>query len=194
MFIIHLFVSIALIVTSGNCAKPEYPRVAYTCDSVTLQQINLLGCIFALQNREDAALTASILSPGHLSCFTDGSRQNGLSGAGYVVYHHNTEWLTEAWLLDSYLTVFQAELDIIGKLHNPLCFRCGEDHDTPSHLFKSCITLVAIKCSVFGSIMTTLEEVVHDWALEKLIKFFCAVLCCYLSSLWLSSYWEVCSY
>ena len=75
-------------------------------DSVTL------GCGFVLQNREDA---------GSLSCFTDGSRQNGLSGAGYVVYCHNTEWLSEAWSLGNYSTVFQAELDAIGKLAADLC-------------------------------------------------------------------------
>ena len=42
-------------------------------------------------------------------------RQNGLLGAIYVVYRLNTEWLTEAWPLGSYLTVLQAELDAIGK-------------------------------------------------------------------------------
>ena len=85
-------------------------------DSVTSQQLDPLGCSFVMQNREDAVLAASTLSPGSLSCFTDGSRQNGLSGAGYVVYCDNTEWLSEAWSLGSYPTVFQAKLDAIGKL------------------------------------------------------------------------------
>ena len=97
------------------------PELHIPVDSVTPQQLNPLGCSFVLQNREDAALAASILFPGSLSCFTDGSGQDGLSGAGYVVYCHNTEWLTEAWSLDNYSTVFQVELDAIGKLTVDLC-------------------------------------------------------------------------
>ena len=38
-----------------------------------------------------------------------------------MVYCHNTEWLTGAWPLGSYPTVFQAELDAIGKLTVYLC-------------------------------------------------------------------------
>ena len=38
-----------------------------------------------------------------------------------MVYHHNTEGLTGAWPLGSYPTVFQAELDAIGKLAVNLC-------------------------------------------------------------------------
>ena len=90
-------------------------------DSITPQQPDLLDCSFTLQNREDAALATSTLSPECSSCFTDDSRQNGLSKAGYVVYCHNTEWLTEAWPLGSFSTVFQVELDAIGKLTVDLC-------------------------------------------------------------------------
>ena len=38
-----------------------------------------------------------------------------------MVYCHNTEWLSEAWSLGSYSTVFQAELDALGKLGADLC-------------------------------------------------------------------------
>ena len=70
-------------------SRPEHPRVACAyvpADSVTPQQLDPLGCSFVPLNREDAALAASKLSPGTLSCFTDDLRQNGLSRAGYVVW------------------------------------------------------------------------------------------------------------
>ena len=67
------------------------PELHMPADSVTPQQLDPLGCRFVLQNRENAVAAASTLSPGCLSCFTDGSRQNGQSGAGYVVYCHNIE-------------------------------------------------------------------------------------------------------
>ena len=38
-----------------------------------------------------------------------------------MVYCHNTDWLTEVWSLGSYSTVFQVELDAIGKLAVDLC-------------------------------------------------------------------------
>ena len=74
-----------------------------------------------MQNGEENVLAASTLSPGSLDCFTDGSRQNGLSGAGYVVYCHKPEWLNEAWSLGNYPTVFQVELDALGKLAADFC-------------------------------------------------------------------------
>ena len=67
----------------------------------------------------------------------------------------------------------------IGRRFNPLYSRCGEGHVTHSHLFKNCVTLVAIKCSIFVSITTTLEEVVHNRRLDKLLKFVSReALCC----------------
>ena len=64
-----------------------------------------------------------LLVPGHLSCFTDGSRQDDQSGAGYVVYWQGREWLTASWSLGTHATVFQAELEAVRKLAVDLCVR-----------------------------------------------------------------------
>ena len=75
------------------------PELHMPANSVTPQQLDPLGC----------------------SCFTDGWWENGLLRAGYMVYHHNTEWQSEVWLLNSYSTIFQPDLDAIGKLAIDLC-------------------------------------------------------------------------
>ena len=92
------------------------------------------------QQLDPLALATSTLSPECLSCFTDGLRQNGLSGAGYVVYHHNIEWLSEAWPLGSYPTIFQAELDAIVILAVNLCKRNITNTEVIDHCdFKATI-------------------------------------------------------
>ena len=77
----------------------------------------------------------------------------------------------------------------IGRHPIPLCLRCEEGHETPSYLFEKGITLAAIKCSIFCSTATTLDQVVHDRRLNEVLKFLsCAVLCCWLSLWWPLSY------
>ena len=49
-------------------AGMNIPELHMLADTVTPQQLNPLGCSFLLQNREDAALASSTLSPGSLSC------------------------------------------------------------------------------------------------------------------------------
>ena len=67
----------------------------------------------------------------------------------------------------------------IGRRPSPLCSRCGEGCETSSHLFENCVTLAAVKYSIFGSTVTTLEEVVRDGGLSELLKFVSrAALCC----------------
>ena len=71
---------------------------------------------------------------------------------------------------------------------SPLCSRCGKGHETPSHLFENCVTLAAVKYSIFGSTMTTLEQVVRGGRLCELLRFVTrAALCCWLSSWWFST-------
>ena len=68
----------------------------------------------------------------------------------------------------------------IDRQHNPLCSRCREGRETPSHLFEYCVTLVAIKGSTFGSTTTTLKEVMYDRRIDELLKFvLCETLCSY---------------
>ena len=55
----------------------------------------------------------------------------------------------------------------IGRRLDPLCSRCGEVREAPSHLFENCVTLVAITCFIFVSTTTTLEEVLHERRLEE---------------------------
>ena len=51
--------------------------------------------------------------------------------------------------------------------------------------------MAAIKYSIFGSTVTTLEEVVCDRRLNDLLKFVSrAALCCKLSPWWPFSHWE----
>ena len=104
-------------------AGQNIPELHMPADSIVPQQLDHLGCSFLLQNREEATLAASELSPGCLNCFTDGSRQNGQAGAGYVVYNRGEEWLAGTWSLGSHSTVFQAELDAICRLAVDLSYR-----------------------------------------------------------------------
>ena len=67
----------------------------------------------------------------------------------------------------------------IGRHFDPLCSRCGEGQETPSHLFENWATFVAIKFSIFDSTTTTLGEAVRNRRLEELLKFVSrAALCC----------------
>ena len=67
----------------------------------------------------------------------------------------------------------------IGRRPSPLCSRCGEGRETPSHLFENCVTLAAVKYSIFGSTATTPEEVVRGGRLCELLRFVSrAALCC----------------
>ena len=59
-------------------------------------------------------------------------------------------------------------MHMIGRRLSPLCSRCGESRETPSHLFENCVTLAAIKYSIIG-----------DGRLNELLKFLSlAALCC----------------
>ena len=84
----------SLIVTSGNYAKQES-----IAESLTL----------SLQS--SYIIWAAVFTAEQRCCIS----------SLHVVYCHNTEWLTEVWPLGSYLTVFQSELDAIGKLAVDLC-------------------------------------------------------------------------
>ena len=86
----------SLIVTSGNYAKQES-----IAESLTL----------SLQS--SYIIWAAVFTAEQRCCIS----------SLHVVYCHNTEWLTEVWPLGSYLTVFQSELDAIGKLAVDLCKR-----------------------------------------------------------------------
>ena len=67
----------------------------------------------------------------------------------------------------------------IGRRPSLLCSKCGEGRETPSHLFENCVSLAAIKYSIFGSTTTTLEEVVRGGRLCELLRFISrAALCC----------------
>ena len=49
----------------------------------------------------------------------------------------------------------------------------------PSHLFENCVTLAAVKYSIFGLTAATLEEVVRGGGLYELVRFISrAALCC----------------
>ena len=59
----------------------------------------------------------------------------------------------------------------IGRHPNSLCPRCGEGRETPTHVFEQCVALTALKFSIFGSIATTLAEVVRDRKMVELSRF-----------------------
>ena len=59
----------------------------------------------------------------------------------------------------------------IGRHPNSLCPRCEEGRETPTHVFEQCVALTALKFSIFGSIATTLEEVVRDRRMAELSRF-----------------------
>ena len=66
------------------------------------------------------------------------------------MYHHNIKWLTEVWPLGSYPTVFQAELDAIGKLAVDLCKR----NITNTEVIIQCnskATIISLEMATVGS-------------------------------------------
>ena len=48
-------------------------------------------------------------------CFTDGSRQNGLSGCGFLAYKDGSEWFSGSISLGEWATIFQAEVHAISS-------------------------------------------------------------------------------
>ena len=67
-----------------------------------------------------ATFTNSGLSLADISCFTDGSRMDGNTGAGFTVFrkYSETSFHSDAWSLPPLCTVFQAELSAINKACN----------------------------------------------------------------------------
>ena len=67
-----------------------------------------------------------------------------------MVYHHNIEWLSEAWPLGSYPTIFQAELDAIVILAVNLCKRNITNTEVIDHCdFKA--TIMSLEMATLGS-------------------------------------------
>ena len=80
-------------------------------------------CTCVMEERLVAADTASTLTPMVYSCFTDGSKQNGLTGSGFVVFNQGSEISSKSISLGRAPSVFQAEILAINAVVDDLLER-----------------------------------------------------------------------
>ena len=92
----------------------------------------------------------------------------------FIIFFHSTNVsaISFGWVIVlPPLSNGDGQMCMIGRQLDPLCFRCREDCETSTHPFENCVTLVAIKCSIFGSTTATLDEEVHNKRLDEVMKF-----------------------
>ena len=62
---------------------------------------------------------------------------------------------------------WQRHLYLAGLTESPDCRLCGEDQETPEHIFECCPALTEVRAKVFGTSFPPYE----GWSLAKMLDF-----------------------